>query len=115
MRPRVLASGLAQVPFIWTGVDGFHYLRPEPSPPAAVRDAWLAALTRVAERGGLFVLVCHAFRHRIDEERLAALDAVLAAAHADPRVRIQTAGEIAQQLLEHRWEEPCPNPASPSD
>jgi len=114
MRPRVLASGLAQVPFTWTGVDGFHYLRPEPARPAEVRDAWLGALARVAERGGLFVLVCHAFLTGVNEERLAVLDAVIAAARSDSRVQIRTAGEIAQQLLDHRWEEPCPNPASPS-
>ena len=114
MRPQVLASGLAQVPFTWTGVDGFHYLRPEPAHPAAVRDAWLGGLARVAERGGLFLLVCHAFVTGIDEERLAALDAVVAAACADTRIRLRTAGEIAQLLLDHQWEEPCPNPASPS-
>jgi len=114
MRPQVLASGLAQVPFTWSGVDGFHYLRPEPAEPTAVRDGWLGALARVAERGGLFVLVCHAFVTGVDEERLAALDAVVAAARSDPRVRIRTAGEIAQQLLDHSWEEPCPSPASPS-
>ena len=102
------------MPFTWTGVDGFHYLRPEPARPAEVRDAWLGALARVAERGGLFVLVCHAFVTGVDEERLAALDAVIAAARSDSRLQIRTAGEIAQQLLDHRWEEPCPNPASPS-
>jgi len=100
MRPRVLPSGLAQIPFTWSGVDGFHYLRPEPARPAAVRDGWLAALMRVAERGGLFVLVCHAFVTGVDDERLAALDAVIAAARADRRLRIRTAGEIARELLD---------------
>ena len=114
MRPQVLASGLAQVPFTWTGVDGFHYLRPEPARPAEVRDAWLGVLARVAERGGLFVLVCHAFVTGVDDERLAALDAVIAAARVDPRIQIRSAGEIAQQLLDDRREEPCPSPASPS-
>src|SRR5437763_12719708 len=114
MRPQVLASGLAQVPFTWTGVDGFHYLRPEPARPAEVRDAWLGVLARVAERGGLFVLVCHAFVTGVDDERLAALDAVIAAARVDPRIQIRSAGAIGQQLLDDRREEPCPSPASPS-
>jgi len=100
MRPQVLGSGLAQIPFRWSGVDGFHYLRPEPARPSDVRDIWLAALARVAERGGLFVLVCHAFVTGVDDERLAALDAVVAAACADPRLRIKTAGEIARELLD---------------
>jgi len=71
-------------------------------------------LARVAERGGLFVLVCHAFVTGVDDERLAALDAVIAAARVDPRIQIRSAGEIAQQLLDDRREEPCPSPASPS-
>ncbi|HZR84247.1 MAG TPA: polysaccharide deacetylase family protein [Candidatus Binatia bacterium] len=98
MRPSRLAGGLAQVPFVWPGVDGFHYLRDQPASPAAVRDAWLASLERAAARGGLFLLVCHAFISGIDEERLAAFDTVVEAALGDPRVRVLTAGEVAQQI-----------------
>lgn len=98
MRPARLASGLVQVPFVWPGVDGFHYLRPEPAEPSAVRDAWLAALEKTAERGGLFLLICHAFITGVDERRLAALDAVIAAAAADSRIEIRTTGEIAAAL-----------------
>jgi peptidoglycan/xylan/chitin deacetylase (PgdA/CDA1 family) len=99
MQPQVLPSGLAQVPFVWSGVDGYHYLRPEPVEPAAVRAQWLQALERVAERGGLFLLVCHAFVSGVDEARLATLNDVLRAAVADPRVTVHTAGEIADSLL----------------
>jgi peptidoglycan/xylan/chitin deacetylase (PgdA/CDA1 family) len=95
MRPARLASGLAQVPFTWPCVDGFHYLRPEPAHPEAVRDQWLAGLARVAEQGGLFLLICHAFITGVDEARLAALGAVMEAAVRDPRLCIRTAGEIA--------------------
>jgi peptidoglycan/xylan/chitin deacetylase (PgdA/CDA1 family) len=98
MRPQRLSSGLVQVPFVWPGVDGFHYLRPEPARPADVRDGWLATLARVAERGGLFVTVCHAFITGVDEQRLAALDAVMRAAAADPRVSVRTVGEVAESL-----------------
>src|SRR5262249_35803033 len=52
MRPRLLASGLAQIPFVWPAVDGFHFLRPEPRSVSEVRDRWLHALSRVAENGG---------------------------------------------------------------
>jgi len=93
MTPRRLPAGLAQVPFIWPGVDGFHYLRTPPAPPASVRDAWLAALDKAVARDGLFVTVCHAFLTGVDPARLAALEAVIAAARrAD--VRICTVGEI---------------------
>lgn len=98
MRPALLPSGLAQVPFVWPGVDGFHYLRAEPVPPAGVRDAWLSSLGRAAERGGLFVLVCHAFLTGLEEARLEALGAVMEAARRDPRIEIVTAGEIAARV-----------------
>jgi hypothetical protein len=63
-----------------------------------VRDRWLARLAEIAERGGLFLVVCHAFITGVDDERLAALDAVMAAAVGDERVMIRTAGEIARDL-----------------
>jgi peptidoglycan-N-acetylglucosamine deacetylase len=99
MRPQVLESGLAQVPFVWQGVDGFYYLRDQPIDPAVVRDGWLRALARVAESGGLFLTICHAFITGIDAARLAALDAVMAAAVADDRAQIRTVGEVAEDLL----------------
>jgi hypothetical protein len=100
MRAHVLSSGLAQIPFRWTGVDGFHYLRAESARPADVRDAWLRALAHVAGEGGLFVLVCHAFITGTDDDRLAALDAVVGAARSDARLSIRAAGEVAQELLD---------------
>ena len=114
MRPGLLASGLAQIPFTWPCVDGFYFLRPEPVSPRDVRDRWLGALTRVAEHGGLFVLICHAFITGIDPERLAALDAVMHAARSDPRIAIRTTGDVAEELLANpEGEGRCPiDPAS---
>jgi hypothetical protein len=40
----------------------------------------------------------------MDDERLAVLDAVLAAAVADPRVAVRTAGEVAGAVLEREGE-----------
>ena len=99
MRPARLPSGLAQVPFVWPCVDGFHYLRPEPTVPARVRDEWLRALERTAAGGGLFLVIAHAFISGLDADRLAALDAVMAAARADPRITIATAGDVARHVL----------------
>ena len=98
MKPTRLPGGLAQIPFAWAGVDGAWYLRPEPAEPEAVRDAWLAALAKAAERGGLFVLVCHAFITGVDEARLAALEAVIEAAQRDARVALRTLGEVAAAI-----------------
>jgi peptidoglycan/xylan/chitin deacetylase (PgdA/CDA1 family) len=90
-----LAGGLAQVPFVWAGVDGAYYLRPAPVRPEVVRDAWLASLARAAERGGLFVLICHAFITGVDAARVAALEAVIEAAQHDRRIDVRTIGEVA--------------------
>jgi len=101
MRPGRLAAGLAQVPFVWPGVDGFHYLRDEPADPADVQRSWLASLGKAAASGGLFLLICHAPITAIDDRRLAALEAVVAAAVADDRVEICTAGDLARGALTH--------------
>lgn len=97
MRPALLPSGLAQVPFVWPGVDGMYYLAQPPADPATVRDAWLAALRKAVERGGLFLTICHAFLTGVDAERLAALEAVIAAA-SDAGAEVCTAGEVAERL-----------------
>ena len=99
MQPMRLPAGLAQVPFVWPGVDGFHYLaRNPPADPAAVRDAWLAALRKTIERGGLFVIICHAFLTGVDPARLAALEAVLSAAQ-NAGVETCTVGQVADRML----------------
>jgi peptidoglycan/xylan/chitin deacetylase (PgdA/CDA1 family) len=113
MRPAVLSSGLAQIPFVWPGVDGFHYLRPEPAAPSAVRAAWLDALERVAVGGGLFLLVCHAFITGVDEARLEVLGDVMRAAVADDRITVRTAGEIADTLLARAGDDRHPHDRTP--
>ena len=100
MRPGVLGPALAQIPFVWSGVDGAHYLADPPADPAAVQDAWLAALAGVADEGGLFLTVCHGAVTAAEPARLAALEAVIGAALDDSRVRVRTAGEVAEQVLE---------------
>jgi len=46
-------------------------------------------------------LICHAPITAIDDRRLAALEAVVAAAVADDRVEICTAGDLARAVLPH--------------
>lgn len=102
MQPTVLASGLAHIPFVWPAVDGFYYLRQPPVDPAVVRDTWLRELERTAERGGVFLVICHAFLTGVEAARLAALESVMHAAVTDPRVRTRTVGEVARDLLAAR-------------
>ena len=61
----------------------------------------MRALTQVAERGGLFLLICHAFVTGVDGARLAVLGDLLRAATSDARLSVHTAGEIAAMLLTH--------------
>jgi peptidoglycan/xylan/chitin deacetylase (PgdA/CDA1 family) len=98
MRPTLLPSGLAQVPFVWPGVDGFYYLpSTPPAAPEVVRDAWRAALDKAIARGGLFVTICHAFLTGVDAARVAALEAVIGAArHAG--AEICTTATVAERL-----------------
>ena len=98
MRPSVLQPGLAQVPFVWNGVDGAHYLADPPPPAADVEREWTTALERVGERGGLFVTVCHGFITGADDDRLAAFDRVVGRAQ-DAGFDILTAGQIAEGVL----------------
>jgi peptidoglycan/xylan/chitin deacetylase (PgdA/CDA1 family) len=94
-----LDAALAQVPFVWSGVDGAYYLGDEPRPAEEVRDRWLRTLTGVAERGGLFVLICHPEITGSDRSRVDALEAVIYAAVSDPRVAVKTTGEVARDAL----------------
>lgn len=98
MCPGRLPGGLAQVPFVWPGVDGFFYLRDAPVPAAEVQRKWLAALDRAVAHGGLFVLICHAHITGLDPARCDALGAVLARAVQDPAVAVRTLGEVAAAL-----------------
>jgi peptidoglycan/xylan/chitin deacetylase (PgdA/CDA1 family) len=99
MQPQRLESDLAQIPFVWPGVDGYYYLRPEAPAAAVVRDTWLKTLDQVAATGGLFLLICHPFISGVDSERLGALEAVMRAAVADSRIEVRTTGEVAERIL----------------
>jgi peptidoglycan/xylan/chitin deacetylase (PgdA/CDA1 family) len=98
MRPSVLQPGLAQVPFVWNGVDGAHYLADPPPPAADVERQWTTALERVGERGGLFVTVSHGFITGADDDRLAAFDRVVGRAQ-DGGFDVLTAGQVAEGVL----------------
>ena len=85
---------VTQVPFVWAGVDGAHYLLDPPRPPSEVRARWLETLASVVETGGLFLLICHPEITGTDSDRLAALDTVIGAA-VDAGVDTRTVGEVA--------------------
>jgi peptidoglycan-N-acetylglucosamine deacetylase len=98
MRTAVLDAGLAQVPFVWNGVDGAHYLADPPPPPAGVEREWTGALEKVGRNGGLFLTICHGFITGADDERLAAFDRVVGRAQENG-FELLTAGQVAEQVL----------------
>jgi peptidoglycan/xylan/chitin deacetylase (PgdA/CDA1 family) len=99
MRPALLDAGLAQVPFVWNGVDGAHYLADPPPAPGDVERQWTAALDRVGDKGGLFLTICHGFITGAADDRLAAFDRVVAHAQ-DNGFELLTAREVAARVLE---------------
>ena len=98
MRLARLSPTVAQVPFVWPGVDGAWYLRDEPAQPDALRDGWLKAMERSADGDALFLTICHPEITGIDDRRVAAFDAVVAALVADPRMTLTTPGAIAARI-----------------
>ncbi|MBV9412605.1 MAG: polysaccharide deacetylase family protein [Acidimicrobiia bacterium] len=98
MRCDVLEPGLAQVPFVWNGVDGAHYLADPPPAPAEIERAWTAALDKVAADGGLFLTICHGFITGSDDERLAAFDRVMGRA-LDGGFEVLTIDAVAERAL----------------
>jgi peptidoglycan-N-acetylglucosamine deacetylase len=98
MRPAVLQPGLAQVPFVWNGVDGAHYLADPAPAPAEVERDWTTALERVGEKGGLFLTICHGFITGADDQRLAAFDRVVGRAQSGG-FELLTAGQVAERVL----------------
>ena len=98
MRAAVLAEGLAQVPFVWNGVDGAHYLADPPAAPDEVERQWTSALEKVGDNGGLFLIICHGFITGADDERVAALDRVVGRAQ-DGGFELLTAGQVAERVL----------------
>jgi peptidoglycan/xylan/chitin deacetylase (PgdA/CDA1 family) len=101
MQPGMLRPDLAQVPFVWSGVDGLYYLSDPPADPADVEKQWLDALAKVGENGGLFLTVCHGEITGASPDRLAAFDAVVARAQNDG-FAIVTVGQVAEAVLAHQ-------------
>jgi peptidoglycan/xylan/chitin deacetylase (PgdA/CDA1 family) len=98
MRTALLRPGLAQVPFVWNGVDGAHYLADPPPPATDVEGEWAAALEKAGANGGLFLTICHGFITGADDSRLKAFDSVVGRAQ-DGGFELLTAGQLAERVL----------------
>ena len=95
MNPVRLSPAVAQVPFVWPGVDGYWYLRDEPEEPTTVSDAWLKSLAKAE--------LCSS-RSAIRRSPASTSTgsppstAVVAAAQADDRIELATVGAIAARI-----------------
>lgn len=98
VRAEMLQPGLAQVPFVWNGVDGAHYLADPPPPAGEVERQWTDTLDKIGQKGGLFVTVCHGFITGADDERLSAFDRVLGRARGNG-FELLSAGQVAERVL----------------
>ena len=98
MRTDVLPEGLAQVPFVWNGVDGAHYLADPPPSPEDVEQQWSSALEKVRTGGGLFLTICHGFITGADDSRVAAFDRVVGRAQ-EGGFELLTAAQVADRVL----------------
>lgn len=100
LEPRLLASGLAHVPWRNSMVDSRQYLRNETPPsPAELATRWKQMLDHAAERHCTMTLVIHAWVSGVDDARFAAVREVLAYARRRTDLEFCTAGALADQVL----------------
>ena len=78
------------MPFRWSGVDGFYYLR-SGKRPADLQRAWNALL----DKADFVTLIAHAGISCVDDDRFAALDRIL---ERVATMDVVTAGQIARSL-----------------
>jgi peptidoglycan/xylan/chitin deacetylase (PgdA/CDA1 family) len=102
VRPRMLAEGLAHIPFRHAMVDSIQYLRNpvRPTTPAELEASWRTAINATAERRGTMTLVIHAFVSGVDDERFAVVRRVLTHAKACSNLETVTAGQLAARVLQ---------------
>jgi peptidoglycan/xylan/chitin deacetylase (PgdA/CDA1 family) len=96
--PHLLPEGIVSLPFVWGHVDGAHYLRPEPAPPAWVESRWLATLDRAIASDEPVVFVVHAHVSCLDDDRLGVLDRLLARVATDDRLEPLQMWELARRV-----------------
>jgi hypothetical protein len=85
-----MPDGLVNVPFRWSGVDGYYYLR-RGEGPEELESAW----NHILDTADAVTLIAHAHLSCLDDARFAALDRILGRLATDPAITVLTAGEAA--------------------
>lgn len=97
-----LPNGIVTIPWRWQMIDYFQYeMHPEgPRGPHQLEAKFRGAIEKAAEEGRLLTLIFHPSVSGEDEKRLEAMGHVLAAAQADDRIDILSAGELVNAYRE---------------
>lgn len=100
LEPAWLAPGLAHVPWRYAMVDSVQYLRNAAGAvtPRQLETAWIGMIDRAAEHGCTLTVVIHPYVSGVDDNRFAAVRAVLSHARKHPGIEIRTAGALAERV-----------------
>lgn len=96
-QPRRLASGLVNIPWLWSSIDVIHYFRQPggPGTPSQLEAKWRSKLEAAKAAGETLTIVAHAYVSGTDDERLNALARFLQWAKEDRNIDIMSARELA--------------------
>ena len=106
LRVTDLPEGIVNVPYHWDANDYWQYhMNPAGNQTSAQALAhWLRLLDEVAASGGLLNFIFHPFVSAAqDDDRYAALRAVVRRAVEDPRLEVLGAEDVATRACLERW------------
>jgi peptidoglycan/xylan/chitin deacetylase (PgdA/CDA1 family) len=98
--PRLLPSGLVNIPWLWSAIDVIHYFRRSDGPgtPQQLVAEWRARLDAAKRTGGTLTVIVHPYVSGTDDLRFKAIESFLGSAAADEDVEILTAREVARRV-----------------
>ncbi len=99
-QPRLLASGLVNIPWLWSSIDVIHYFRQPDGPgtPSQLEAKWRSRLEAAKVGGETLTIIAHPYVSGTDDERLNALARFLQWAKEDRNIDIMSAREVACSL-----------------
>lgn len=101
LEPAVLAPNLAHIPWRYAMVDSVQYLRNPAGEvtPRELEAKWVGMIDRAAENRCTMTLVIHPYVSGVDDQRFAAVRAVLSYARAHRGIEVCGALVLAERVL----------------